>query len=242
MPLRAEFPFRFELQLHHLPPDEAMTSGADGSGARGAVATLLVYEDGNGNGALDFCRRARSRPTPSTRARRCHRALTALRREPHRSTRLPAPANRPAAGARARSGAAAPAAPGVHPEPLTTEIPVPLTADPQLAINMCRGFKSEDGSVSSSPVVCDGADCPAYQVPAGATVRCATDGRAFSWSHCPPEGTLCARNGCSSGAVSGPRRPRQPGGPARSRRAMSSSRPASTSATTSTTTWTSASR
>ncbi len=196
VPLRAEFPFRFELALHQLPPAEVMTEGWEGSGA---VGTLLVYEDLNGNGALDLLPEGALESQAQDRVLGTPEQLSLLyteRAAPPRGFQL------------VRSVPQPQPQPGPEPplqlppersvEPLDTEIPIPLTGEPQLAVNLCRGFAAEDGSQSSG-VVCGGGPCPSYEVPPGATVSCTEEGRAFTWSQCPPEGTLCARNGCRSG-------------------------------------------
>ena len=93
----------------------------------------------------------------------------------------------------------------------------PLTADPQLAVQMCRSLLELDPNTSSSSpdgVVCGGGDCPFFDIPEGAKVTCGADGRTFTYEKCPQKGALCARNGCSTGGGSWPPgKPRPQGWP-----------------------------
>src|SRR5262249_3728199 len=56
--VKAEFPVRFRLEVNSLPPAEVMNwrsvNGQLDPSFRYATGTLIVYEDVNGNGALDL--------------------------------------------------------------------------------------------------------------------------------------------------------------------------------------------
>ncbi|MBI5545190.1 MAG: hypothetical protein HY901_14975, partial [Deltaproteobacteria bacterium] len=54
LPITPTFPARFQLEITELPPAEAMRSDGEAEGNRYAKASVLVYEDVNGNGRLDF--------------------------------------------------------------------------------------------------------------------------------------------------------------------------------------------
>ena len=52
---RPTFPIDYAVDITAVPPRQAQQAIDGGAGARGALGALVVYQDGNGNGALDAC-------------------------------------------------------------------------------------------------------------------------------------------------------------------------------------------
>lgn len=195
--VRAEFPVRFGLTVTRLPPDEAMNSGTTSAGAaiRYATGTVIVYEDRNRNQTLDLVATdARESPdrvlgAPST--------MSVFYAEGPVMPREGALGPRPGFNLRREATFIDPA-PGAQPcelaiverqqyLPLDTEIPLTLTASPELSRQICERTHAPP------------AHGPSAAVPAGATVTCTPDGAAFVWKQCEQLAGLCTRSTCNYG-------------------------------------------
>ncbi|MBK7863952.1 MAG: hypothetical protein IPJ65_36160 [Archangiaceae bacterium] len=207
--IRPEFPLRFELELHRLPPREAMAEVFEG--VRAAVGTVLVYADDNSNGALDLL-------DPGAKT---SDAIDHVLGTPADTTLLYVESDSDPTSSSGfhllrRPTQVPPYDPGSFDElrlqapqllPTDTVFDVPLTADPQLATEMCVGL----GEPDPNGVVCAGA-CPTFSLPDDAVVHCSADRRSFTADACPPPGTLCARNGCMHTLGEWPEGEPRPGG------------------------------
>ncbi len=209
--VRADFPVRFRLDIDTLPPADAINVGmADGSvdpTFHYATGSLIIYEDVNGNGTLDLLPTdavgtidrvlgipehlsvfyvESSVPRSPTGSQRGFN----LRREP--------PQVDPQPGAATCS----PVTVGTRQYlPLSSEIQVALTADPELSREMCaRTTPAPDGG-------CTGPSCFPGLVPPGALVTCNPGGTSYVYKLCQPA-TLCASSSCDYGC--GQRSPGDP--------------------------------
>jgi hypothetical protein len=198
--VRAEFPARFQLDVTSLPPEEAMNLRKlpDGSGDpafRYSTGTLLVYQDGNGNGTLDLLPIDAQSTIDRVLGAPARLSVFYLERTPPAeggsgalpgfNLRLEAPQADPA------PGASPCASTSLGPQqylPLGTEIEVALTGAPELSRQVC------ERSPPAQNVECVGDACPA---PApGAEVTCSADGAAFVAKLCQPAGSLCGSVWC----------------------------------------------
>src|SRR5262249_19093408 len=84
--------------------------------------------------------------------------------------------------------------------PLATEIPVALTAAPELSREICALMEGARG--------CSMPSCQPLPVPPSATLTCSADGTAFVYKVCPTPRGLCASSSCTYGCGS-----RAPGDP-----------------------------
>jgi hypothetical protein len=202
----AQFPVRFRLDITSLPPADALNQRKISDGQydpnwRYATGTLVVYEDVDGNGVLDLVstdavttidrilgapehlsvfytegsnvRRGGSGPQPGFN----------LRREPPLVD--PQPGD-PQCSARQLGGQ--------EYLPLSMEIPVALTAAPELSREMCAVMEPSPGG-------CSPPTCQPLPVPSGAQLTCSADGTAFVYKVCPTPRGLCGSSSCSYGCA-----------------------------------------
>lgn len=205
--VRAEFPVRFALAVTRLPPEEAMNDGTTSAGTafRYATGTLIVYEDRNRNQRLDLL--ATDARESADRVLGAPSAMSMFYAEGPVMPREGALGPRPGFNLRREATFIDPA-PGAEPcaptlierqeyLPLETEIPLTLTAAPELSRQICERTHAPP----TGP--------PSAAVPPGAQVTCAADGNAFVWKQCDQPAGLCTRSSCGYGCG---RRP--PGAPA----------------------------
>ena len=197
----AQFPVRFRLDITALPPVEALNQRHLSDGTydpdwRYATGTLLVYDDVDGNGVLDLLsidaettvdrvlgapehlsvfyvegtsvRRGGSGPQPGFN----------LRREPLLADPPPGDSTCVPVGSQEYL-------------PLSTEIPVSLTAAPELSREMCAVMPPFTGGG------CTGPRCTS--APVGAQVTCNADRTAFVSKLCQAPRGLCGSTSCEYG-------------------------------------------
>jgi len=197
----AQFPVRFRLDITSLPPADSLnqrfSNGQYDPNWRYATGTLLVYEDVDGNGILDLV--STDAETTVDRVLGAPERLSvfyvegsAVRRggsgaQPGFNLRRELPAVDPPPGDST-------CLPTTSQEylPLSTEIPVALTAAPELSREMCAvtGHVLPGGG-------CTGPGCTS--APAGAQVTCNADGTAFVSKLCQPPRGLCGSTSCEYG-------------------------------------------
>jgi hypothetical protein len=204
--VEAQFPVRFRLDITSLPPTESMNP-ADPN-FRYATGTLIVYEDTDGNGVLDLVRSDVESTVDRVLGAPEHLSVFYvegsavqrggpgaqpgfnLRREPLMLDPPPGDSQCQAVQAGSREYL-----------PLSTEIPIALTAAPELSREMCAVMPpAPDGG-------CSGSSCPS-SVPPGAQVTCSSDRMAFVYKSCESAGGLCGSVSCQY--VCGRRLPSDP--------------------------------
>ncbi len=213
--VEAQFPVRFRLDINSLPPTESMNQRKTADGQfdpnwRYATATLIVYEDADGNGVLDLLSSDVEPTVDRVLGAPEHLSVFYvegsavqrggpgaqlgfnLRREPLLAD--PAPGDSQCAQVPVGSQEYL---------PLSTEIPVALTAAPELSREMCAvmGPTSTDGG-------CTGPTCPSTSIPPGTQVTCSSDQTAFVYKVCQSAGGLCGSVSCQY--VCGRRLPSDP--------------------------------
>jgi hypothetical protein len=199
--VRTEFPVTFELDVTTLPPEEAMVTDDELGAARFAVGTILVYADGNGNGAADLLPldAVTSIDTVLGVPERIFilyiegelpaEVLEQIPVEPGFNL-LREPIYEPSPGC---TEECPPPPPVAEVLPLDTEIEIALTADPELARFLCAATGSSGGG---GPVGCSDTTC----IPEGAEVTCSDDGTWLAYQLCETP-TLCSGTFCASGTV-----------------------------------------
>jgi len=213
LPVASQFPVRFRLDITSLPPLEALNQRDLGGGQfnpnwRYATGTLVVYEDLDGNGVLDLVRT--DAETTVDRILGAPEHLSVFYTEGS-NVRAGGSGAQPGFNLRREPPLVDPA-PGdalcsAHQQgtqqylPLSTDIPVALTAAPELSREMCA-------VMDPSPAGCSPPTCQPLPVPAGAQLTCSVDGTAFVYKVCPAGGGLCTstacRYGCATRAPSDP--------------------------------------
>ncbi len=209
----SQFPVRFRLEITSLPPLEALNQRDLGGGQldpnwRYATGTLVVYEDVDGNGVLDLVRT--DAETTADRILGAPEHLSVFYTEGS-NVRAGGPGSQPGFNLRREPPLIDPApgdakctarAQGAQEYlPLSTEIPVALTAAPELSREMCA-------VMDPSPPGCSPPSCQPLPVPAGAQVTCSADGTAFVYKICPAGPGLCTSTACRYGCAT-----RRPGDP-----------------------------
>jgi hypothetical protein len=190
--VRAEFPVRFALAVTRLPPQEALNNGTSGAFLY-ATGTIIVYEDRNQNRTLDLL--ATDAVESPDRVLGAPSSMSIFYAEgtvaPKPGTLGPHPGFNLRREAMFRDPApgAEPCAPVMTARqeylPLDTEIPLTLTAAPELSRQIC------ERTLALPPGPSSGA------VPRGPEVTCASDGSAFVWKHCDQPVGLCASSTCT---------------------------------------------
>jgi hypothetical protein len=189
--VRAEFPVRFSLAVTRLPPAESMNDGMSSTGVkiRYATGTVIVYEDRNRNERLDLV--ATDAIASPDRVLGAPAGMSvfyvegpiappegSLGPHPGFNLRREATLTDPAPGAD-------PCAPVKTTRQeylaLDTEIPLVLTAAPELSRQICE---------RTPPPTTQGE-------PQHAQVTCAADGTAFVAKSCDEPAGLCASSTCS---------------------------------------------
>jgi hypothetical protein len=217
--VRAEFPVRFKIDILDPPPLEAMNAlspedaqqaGVDPSTFRFALGSVLVYEDGNGNGKLDLltlnATTSIDRPLGAAKPWIIYvegappaDGLFGVSLVP--GFNLIAEST---ASCNTDNGVDEFCRPRLESLPLTTELDIALSNDPRLAALLCQNgggaVSGGGGGAGSDPSAGgDGAGEPAGPgfVPPdpGATVDCAEDNRSFVADKCE-QPTLCSDTTC----------------------------------------------
>lgn len=201
----SQFPVRFRLDITSLPPADALNQRDMGAGQydpnwRYATGTLVVYEDVDGNGVLDLIRT--DADTTLDRVLGAPEHLSVFYTEgsnvraggtgaqPGFNLRRESPLVDPAPGdaqCSAKQGAQ-------QYLPLSTEIPVALTAAPELSREMCA-------VMDPGPPGCSPPSCQPLPLPPGAQLTCSPDGTAFVYKVCPAPRGLCTNSSCRYGCA-----------------------------------------
>jgi hypothetical protein len=223
--VRTQFPVDFQLDVNTLPPEEAMTSiDATKASAAGidpnlryAYGTLLVYADTNGDGKLDLLPLDAQSSTDEVLGVAQDLVVAYLEGTPPPASdfmgiQLSAGFNllqQPAEGSTGPTtcvGCAAPDAgstdaPQFTLLPLSTQIPIALTAAPELARYLCEqdDLFASGGSAAAPSSGPGGAFVPP---PAGAQITCSADGLSFAYQVCPQGSSLCSSTPCTTGESS----------------------------------------
>jgi hypothetical protein len=200
----SQFPVRFRLDITSLPPLEALNQRDLGGGQfdpnwRYATGTLVVYDDMDGNGILDLVRT--DAETTADRILGAPEHLSVFYTEGS-NVHAGGPGAQPGFNLR-REPLLVDPAPGdpqcsARPQgaqqylPLSTEIPVALTAAPELSREMCA-------VMDPTPPGCSPPSCQPLPVPAGAELTCSADGTAFVYKICPAPRGLCGSIACHYG-------------------------------------------
>jgi hypothetical protein len=202
----SQFPVRFRLDITSLPPLDALNQRklADGQydpNWRYATGTLVIYEDADGNGVLDLL--STDAATTADRVLGAPEHLSVFYTEGS-NVHAGGPGSQPGFNLRREPPLADPqpgdplcsASPLGAQEylPLSTEIPVALTAAPELSREMCAVMES-------SPVGCSPPSCQPLPVPSGAQLNFSADGRSFVYKICPTPRGLCGSSSCSYGCA-----------------------------------------
>ncbi len=206
----AQFPIQFRLDITALPPAEALnqrfSNGQYDPNWRYATGTLLVYEDVDGNGVLDLVSTDAETTVDRVLGAPDHLSIfyvegSAVRRggsgaQPGFNLRRELPVVDPPPG----DSTCLPVATQQY-LPLSTEIPVSLTAATELSREMCAvtGPGSSGGG-------CTGPNCTS--APQGAQVTCNADRTAFVSKLCQAPRGLCGSTSCEYGC--GRRSPSDP--------------------------------
>jgi len=204
--VKAEFPVRFRLDVNTLPPAEVMNwrmvNGQLDPSFRYATGTLIVYEDLNGNGALDLLSSDaqtsvdRVLGTPERLSVFYVEGPSAPRTGPGAHAGYNLRREPPTVDPQPGAAVCTPTQVGEREYlPLSAEIPVALTGAPELSREMCERVMPSSSSDGGS------GSCAAPTVPQGAQLTCSADGMSYVYKLCQSSGGLCGRVSCDYGCA-----------------------------------------